>query len=405
MFRGDNAAVNGTSIDFLPDSGSIEFNIATAAATVVDAIIPNQLIDNGVDSRTDEPVVAAATPDDDLFPSSATDSDGLALTDANSSVSGGSGSAGYLLLGFLAMLGACRRRFTLRAGMSIVCLGSALLISACDSGEVSGGGNNGAGQPNNIPGFGSAPVLGAGTADSQPNNDPSLAWGIEVELSGTELVPPVSTNEGGGFRLFLDANTGLLQGTLQHTLSNAVAATIYAGAPGTNGPQFLQLQSIDADNGVYEVPAGTFLDEAQQGVLRDGGFYVVVHTATRPGGQLRAQLSNADQSEDIAGNLVSLQLNVFGPTCSGCHTGGGDTLPSSMNLSTTGATYESLVNVSSVEVPGLLRVLPGNASVSYLIHKIEGTQAVGSQMPFRGTPLSAQEMSAVRDWIDGGALP
>jgi mono/diheme cytochrome c family protein len=64
-----------------------------------------------------------------------------------------------------------------------------------------------------------------------------------------------------------------------------------------------------------------------------------------------------------------------------------------------------LVGVPSVQQPGLLRVDPGNPNDSYLIHKLEGTAAVGGQMPLGGTPLASADIAVVRQWIADGALP
>jgi mono/diheme cytochrome c family protein len=100
--------------------------------------------------------------------------------------------------------------------------------------------------------------------------------------------------------------------------------------------------------------------------------------------------------------LQSIQDNVFTPICSGCHTGGGAILPSSMNLTSSAASRAALVSVASVET-GVLRVAPGNASNSYLIQKLEGTQTSGARMPFGGPFLDAATIAVIRQWIDSGA--
>ena len=100
--------------------------------------------------------------------------------------------------------------------------------------------------------------------------------------------------------------------------------------------------------------------------------------------------------------LESIQDNVFSPSCSGCHTGGGASLPSSMNLTSSAASRVALVNVMSSET-GLQRVLPGNANNSYLIQKLEGTQSSGARMPFGGPFLDTATIAVIRQWIDSGA--
>jgi hypothetical protein len=113
---------------------------------------------------------------------------------------------------------------------------------------------------------------------------------------------------------------------------------------------------------------------------------------------------------EIAGiqpTLESIQNNVFTPICSACHSGptsGMESdLPSGMDLSDVTASFNSLVNVASLEVPALFRVDPGDPDNSYLIHKLEGTQAVGAQMPDGGPFLPQDTIDVIRDWIQQGA--
>ena len=108
----------------------------------------------------------------------------------------------------------------------------------------------------------------------------------------------------------------------------------------------------------------------------------------------------------VGPTLDAIQAAVFGPTCStaGCHTGGGVALPTVMNLTTAQASFDNLVNIPSLEVPGLIRVLPGDPDNSYLIHKLEGTAAVGDRMPLGGNPLDPAIIADIRLWIADGAM-
>lgn len=102
--------------------------------------------------------------------------------------------------------------------------------------------------------------------------------------------------------------------------------------------------------------------------------------------------------------LTSIQDNVFTPRCAGCHGGAGATLPGSLNLTSTAASFAALVNVASVQVPSLLRVNPRNPNDSYLIRKLEGTPGiVGLQMPRNSPPLEQATIDAIRLWITNGA--
>jgi hypothetical protein len=108
--------------------------------------------------------------------------------------------------------------------------------------------------------------------------------------------------------------------------------------------------------------------------------------------------------EDTGGGLQptfqSIQDNVFTPVCTGCHAGAG--APLGLRLDE-GSSYALLVNASSVEVPSLQRVQPGNPDASYIIQKLEGTAAVGSRMPLNAPPLPASTIAVIRQWIAAGA--
>lgn len=108
----------------------------------------------------------------------------------------------------------------------------------------------------------------------------------------------------------------------------------------------------------------------------------------------------------IQPTLASIQSNVFAPICSACHTGpSAANLPSGMDLSSAAASFANLVSVASLEQPLILRVAPGDADNSYLVHKLEGTATVGARMPQGGPFLDQPTIDAIRAWIDQGALP
>jgi hypothetical protein len=120
------------------------------------------------------------------------------------------------------------------------------------------------------------------------------------------------------------------------------------------------------------------------------------------GGNFQAQFAVAG----IQANLPSIQDRVFTPTCgvSGCHSGGGGTLPTSMNLTSAAASFAALVGVASVEVPALQRANAGNPNDSYLIRKLEGSpNIVGERMPRFGPYLDQATIDVIRQWISNGA--
>lgn len=98
----------------------------------------------------------------------------------------------------------------------------------------------------------------------------------------------------------------------------------------------------------------------------------------------------------------SIQANIFTPICTQCHAGASAPLSFSLQA---GFSYDQLVGVPSVEVPALFRVDPRQPDNSYLVMKIEGAPGItGGRMPLGLSPLSAEQIAAIRAWIADGAL-
>ena len=108
--------------------------------------------------------------------------------------------------------------------------------------------------------------------------------------------------------------------------------------------------------------------------------------------------------------------SIFGSSCAFgfCH---GGTNPAGLELSP-GLAYNELVNEGSIEHPPFDRVEPGDASISWLYHKVNGSQGsfdgsctnipekpntnCGQQMP-PGSSLSVSEIADIQNWIQSGA--
>jgi hypothetical protein len=89
---------------------------------------------------------------------------------------------------------------------------------------------------------------------------------------------------------------------------------------------------------------------------------------------------------ELAPQFDSIQANVFTPVCTACHSGAA--APLGLRLEE-GASFALL----------------GNPDSSYLIQKLEGTAAVGGRMPLGGSPLPAETIAVIRQWIAEGAQP
>ena len=134
---------------------------------------------------------------------------------------------------------------------------------------------------------------------------------------------------------------------------------------------------------------GEYLGVLPSGNGAAGGDFVVTFTVTTP--------------VVLGPTLDQIQAVVFTPACASCHTGVGAILPGSMNLSNADASLANLVNIDSVNEPGIFRVVAGDPDNSYLIDKLEGTHTVGGIMPPTGM-LPQATIDEIRQWITDGAL-
>jgi hypothetical protein len=111
-------------------------------------------------------------------------------------------------------------------------------------------------------------------------------------------------------------------------------------------------------------------------------------------------VGSGGDDEPLTANLQSIQDQVFTPICTQCHTGA--SAPVGLRLDQDSA-FAMLVNAPSTEQPALNRVTPGDPDGSYLIQKLEGTAAVGGQMPLGQPALPEATIAVIRQWIANGA--
>jgi len=91
--------------------------------------------------------------------------------------------------------------------------------------------------------------------------------------------------------------------------------------------------------------------------------------------------------------------------CLSCHTADE---PKAQLVLEPGRGYGQLVGRSSVQVPEMHLVVPGDPEDSYLWRKLDGTVSVGEGMPrtlFGTRRLPEPELERFRRWIEDGALP
>ena len=121
-------------------------------------------------------------------------------------------------------------------------------------------------------------------------------------------------------------------------------------------------------------------------------------------GELKTPTETLGGGDPIDPNatFTRVQNEIFTPTCAniGCHNPIGQ---QSQMVLTAGQAYGNIVNVPSVEMPQLRRILPGDPASSYLYRKITGAGITGDRMPQSLPPLSDAQIRLVRDWIRRGA--
>ncbi len=108
-----------------------------------------------------------------------------------------------------------------------------------------------------------------------------------VTLTGAQEVPPVSTQARGTAQVTV-ADDLSVSVTVTTSGIAATAAHIHMAAAGANGPVIVPFVK-SGDNSFTSQP-GAKLTPAQFEALKNGGLYVNVHSAARPGGEIRGQL-------------------------------------------------------------------------------------------------------------------
>jgi hypothetical protein len=119
----------------------------------------------------------------------------------------------------------------------------------------------------------------------------------------------------------------------------------------------------------------------------------------------------AGPTPNLEPTFASIQRDIFETTdaagrtsCVTCHTKLGRN-PSGQMILLHDLAYDQIVNVSSVEKPGVPRIKPGDPDGSYLVQKVEGRAGIsGRRMPFSGPPyLTDGQILILRRWIEIGA--
>ena len=129
--------------------------------------------------------------------------------------------------------------------------------------------------------IGAAAILLAGCASM------SSSGGTNVSLGGSQEIPRVTTGATGTGTFTVGADRSISGGVMTNGLKGT-AAHIHLAAMGQNGPVIVPLTKTS--DGVWSVPAGVTLTDAQYEAFKAGNLYVNVHSDLNKDGEIRGQL-------------------------------------------------------------------------------------------------------------------
>ncbi len=236
-------------------------------------------------------------------------------------------------------------------------------------------------------------------ASNQPHNTLFFAAGINDEANGLYgridlgANPPVLNQPP---TVTLSVPSGNLSGTV--TLTATVQSSIAIAKV-----EFF----LNGSTSIGVATAAPYTIQWDTTKVSNGSATLVARATDNNGNVGSSTVANVTISNGpAAATLSQIQSAVFTQRCAVCHDGSqppSGALPGAMNLSA-GNSFASIVNVPSLEQPGLMRVKPGDPDASYLIRKLEGTAGIsGSRMPFGGPFLDQATIDQVRSWIAAGA--
>lgn len=144
-----------------------------------------------------------------------------------------------------------------------------------------------------------APVAAALLMAACGGFDNNIPEAYTSNLTGAQQVPAVASTASGTGLVTVDTDNSSMLASVVLTGVAATEVHIHQGAIGANGPLAIPLTLDPSGVWITRVP----LNDAQYGALRSGNFYIDVHTAANPAGELRGQLllqlPNSQQSQTI----------------------------------------------------------------------------------------------------------
>ena len=127
-------------------------------------------------------------------------------------------------------------------------------------------------------------VLSCKKSDPAPAPDPNTTF--KATINGASEVPANASAATGTATLTFNTVTKIFTVTVTYTGVTASASHIHQAAVGVSGPVIFPFTNL-ASPITYTSAA---LDATQEGVLTSNGYYVNIHSAAFPGGEIRGQL-------------------------------------------------------------------------------------------------------------------
>jgi hypothetical protein len=133
-----------------------------------------------------------------------------------------------------------------------------------------------------------------------------------------------SATPSGSGSITLDPVTKAISGSFTtNNVVNAGSAHIHDGNVGVAGPIVITLLQSSTGSATWMVPANTTLNDSQIARLQAGGYYVNVHTALNPAGEIRGQLTPDSTTANKFNASLDMAHEVPTPTNPGGTSMGG----------------------------------------------------------------------------------
>lgn len=117
----------------------------------------------------------------------------------------------------------------------------------------------------------------------QPTPNPNVT--LAAVINSAQEVPTNPSMATGTFAGVYNKDTNVLTYTVTYQGMTPVAGHLHRGMPGANGPVVFPLSSL-----VSPVTGTATFTEADEALLLSNGFYVNLHSAAYPGGEIRGNI-------------------------------------------------------------------------------------------------------------------